>query len=44
MMDFNSSSSIAAQFSALIDAGMQREHAKQRPRSCLLYTSDAADE
>ena len=35
MMDFNSSSSIAGQVSALIDAGMQREHAKQRPRSYL---------
>jgi hypothetical protein len=35
MMDFNSSSSIAGQVTALIDAGMQREHAKQRPRSYL---------
>jgi len=35
MMDFNSSSSISCQVSALIDAGLQKRQAEQRPRSYL---------
>ncbi len=35
MMDFNSSSSISGQVSALIDAGLQKRQAEQRPRSYL---------
>ena len=35
MMDFNSSSSISGQVSALIDAGMQKRQAEQRPRTYL---------
>jgi len=35
MMDFNSSSSISGQVSALIDAGLQKRQAEQRPRNYL---------
>jgi hypothetical protein len=35
MMDFNSSSSISGQVSALIDAGLQKRQAEQRPRTYL---------
>ena len=36
MMDFNSSSSISGQVSALIDVGLQKRQAEQRPRTYLL--------
>jgi hypothetical protein len=35
MMDFNSSSSISEQVSALVDAGLQHQQAQQRPRTYL---------
>jgi hypothetical protein len=35
MIDFNSSASVSGQLEALVDAGMQRERAKQTPRAYL---------